>query len=113
MVTKIGNIYATQPRKGKTDMKKLVVIGALCLLPTLAIADENVRGYTRKDGTYVEPYRRTTPDHSPYNNYNFPGNFNPNTGKESPGNADTYKRNYDNNSSPFGTLHQPHQPFGK
>lgn len=54
----------------------------------------NVRGYFRKDGTYVQPYRRTNPDRNPYNNYNMPGNFNPNTGTTTPGNPDTYLERY-------------------
>jgi hypothetical protein len=41
-----------------------------------------VRGYTTKSGTYVAPHRRTTPDHSIYNNYSTKGNINPYTGKE-------------------------------
>jgi hypothetical protein len=30
----------------------------------------------------------------PYNNYSFPGNTNPYTGKVAPGDPDTYLRNY-------------------
>ncbi len=32
-----------------------------------------VRGYYRKDGTYVRPHYRTTPDGNPYNNYSTRG----------------------------------------
>lgn len=64
-----------------------------------------VRGYYRKDGTYVKPHYRTAPDGNPYNNYSFPGNYNPNTGKFSSGNPDTYLRNYYNkgSSSSYGS----------
>jgi hypothetical protein len=41
-----------------------------------------VQGYEKKDGTYVEPYHRTTPDKTPNNNYGTKGNVNPYTGKE-------------------------------
>jgi hypothetical protein len=41
---------------------------------------ETVRGYFRANGTYVEPYHRTAPDSSPYNNYSTYGNTNPYTG---------------------------------
>ena len=41
-----------------------------------------VQGYTKKDGTYVEPYHRTTPDATQNNNYGTKGNVNPYTGKE-------------------------------
>jgi len=36
-----------------------------------------VRGYFRKDGTYVRPHFRTAPDGNPFNNFSFPGNFKP------------------------------------
>ena len=58
-----------------------------------------VKGYYRKDGTYVRPHYRTAPDSNPYNNYSYPGNYNPNTGKYSTGNPSTYLRNYYNRSS--------------
>lgn len=44
-------------------------------------SDVDVRGYYRKDGTYVKPYSRTKPDGIKSNNYGYPGNYNPNTGK--------------------------------
>lgn len=37
-----------------------------------------VRGYTKKDGTYVQPHERTNPDNTKTNNYSYPGNYNPN-----------------------------------
>jgi len=57
-------------------------------------AHVRVRGYYRKDGTYVRPHYRSNPDGNPYNNWSFPGNYNPNTGRISPGNPSTYLRNY-------------------
>jgi hypothetical protein len=56
----------------------------------------SVRGYFRSDGTYVQPHTRTAPDGNPYNNYSFPGNYNPNTGKITPGNPDSYLKRYFN-----------------
>jgi len=93
-------------------MKTLLALGILFLLPTFALADENVRGYYRKDGTYVEPYRRSSPDSSPYNNFNFPGNTNPYTGRTAPGDPDAYLERYNNrpNNSPY---QNPYRPFGK
>ena len=38
----------------------------------------SVEGYTNKNGTYVQPYERTNPNSSKTDNYNAPGNFNPN-----------------------------------
>ena len=70
---------------------------------------EHVRGYTRRDGTYVQPYERTPADGNPYNNYSYPGNYNPNTGGITGGSQSTYLNNYYGNnqgvfsSSPWGS----------
>jgi hypothetical protein len=40
-----------------------------------------VRGYTKRNGTYVAPYRATKPDRTQRNNYSTKGNLNPYTGK--------------------------------
>jgi hypothetical protein len=40
-----------------------------------------VHGYTKKNGTYVAPSHRTTPDKNFKNNYSTKGNVNPYTGK--------------------------------
>lgn len=41
-----------------------------------------VRGYIRKDGTYVAPHYRSAPDGNFNNNWSTKGNINPYTGKE-------------------------------
>jgi hypothetical protein len=41
-----------------------------------------VKGYTKKDGTYVAPHRQTNPDSSKLNNWSTKGNINPDTGKK-------------------------------
>lgn len=74
----------------------LITIG-LTVLASIDDAEARrvrVRGYFRKDGTYVRPHYRTAPDGNPYNNYSFPGNCNPNTGKYSTGNPSTYLKRY-------------------
>jgi hypothetical protein len=43
--------------------------------------DVHVRGYTKKDGTYVAPHYRSHPDKSYNNNWSVKGNTNPYTGK--------------------------------
>jgi hypothetical protein len=43
--------------------------------------DQNVRGYVRRDGTYVQPHHRTAPDNNRFNNYSTQGNVNPYTGQ--------------------------------
>jgi hypothetical protein len=54
-----------------------------------ALADESVKGYSKKDGTYVAPYHKTSPDSRKDNNYSSKGNVNPYTGKK--GTVDPYK----------------------
>lgn len=60
----------------------------------IAKAGVYVNPFTKSDGTYVDEHYRSDPDSDPYNNYGFPGNLNPNTGKTSTGNPDTYLKNY-------------------
>lgn len=80
----------------------VIAIFAALLLPSLdAFAggkrgggDVSVRGYFRKDGTYVQPHTRSRPDGNPYNNYGFPGNYNPNKGEISGGDPDKYLERY-------------------
>ena len=79
---------------------------------SIVLADEYVRGHSRKDGTYVTPHYRSSPDGNPYNNFSFPGNTNPYTGKVAPGNPDSYLQRYNNNSSgnyPYGNSYNSNQ----
>lgn len=73
-----------------------------------AMAQVNVQGYTRRDGTYVQPHQRTAPDSNPFNNYSAQGNVNPYTGQQ--GNVNPYNNppsgnSYNNgfNSNNYGT----------
>lgn len=58
---------------------------ALALLALLMVVDagaaDRVRGYTRRDGTYVAPHYRSSPDSSTLNNYSTKSNINPYTGQ--------------------------------
>jgi hypothetical protein len=49
---------------------------------TDAISQVRVKGYYRKDGTYVRPHVRSNPDGNFYNNWSTKGNVNPYTGEE-------------------------------
>jgi hypothetical protein len=42
----------------------------------------NVRGYTKKDGTYVAPHNRTNPNNTQRDNWTSKPNQNPYTGKD-------------------------------
>jgi hypothetical protein len=56
----------------------LVVLTALA---STVAAQVHVNGYTRRDGTYVQPHYRTYPDGNPSNNWSTRGNVNPYTGQ--------------------------------
>ena len=77
----------------------LLVLFTFNCLEVDAARRVRVKGYYRKDGTYVRPHYRTAPDGNPYNNYSYPGNYNPNTGKVTTGNPSTYLQRYYNRSS--------------
>lgn len=70
-------------------MKKILVLSLLVFGCNAAIADSNVRGYVKKDGTYVAPHVKTSPNNTTLDNYSTKGNTNPYTGK--PGTKDPYK----------------------
>lgn len=67
-------------------MRYLVAVLALAAFP--ALAQVHVDGYIRKDGTYVPPHYRSTPDSSRSNNWGSQGNVNPYTGQ--PGTVNPY-----------------------
>ena len=80
-------VNAASKAGASTMMKRLaicsvLVLGAVPGLSASANADEYVRGYYRKDGTYVAPYYRSSPDDSYNNNWSVRGNRNPYTGQE-------------------------------
>lgn len=86
-------------------MKKLIVLVLILILATPVIATaERVRGYWRdNDGDgqkeYIQPYQRTPPDGRRENNYNYPGNYNPNTGGITPGNP--YNQDHPKKGRPY------------
>lgn len=65
-------------------MLAVLVAVVVAALPTFANAkgSHGVKGYTKKNGTYVAPHRATDPDKTKRNNYSSKGNTNPNTGKQ-------------------------------
>jgi hypothetical protein len=78
-------------------MKRIIVIFLVLffIAPVFASAAERVRGYTRRDGTHVQSYHRSSPNRTPTDNYRFKGNLNPYTGKIG---QDRYR---DNPKSPY------------
>lgn len=89
-------------------MKKFVFLSMLCLVSVGCFSQVKVRGYVKKDGTYVQPHVKTSPDGYKYNNYSSYGNINPYTGKmgakdkpNSTYNYGTYNYNTYNRSSEY------------
>lgn len=85
-------------------MKRIIVASMLSVasLSAIAAGSNHVDGYTRRDGTYVEPHRRTNPDNSRTNNWSSEGNINPYNGRE--GTVDPYAPR--RNDSDFGSGQQ-------
>ena len=63
-------------------MKRTIALVVLTVFaaPTLA-QDAAVKGTVRKDGVYVAPHHRTTPNKTRTDNYSSKPNVNPYTGK--------------------------------
>lgn len=63
-------------------MKKMILAMVLLSLVGSVYADTYVRGYTRSDGTYVQPHYRTESNSIKYDNYSSQGNSNPYNGNQ-------------------------------
>jgi len=81
-------------------MKKLFIL-LIVLLSIYNYSQVSVRGYYRKNGTYVQPHMRTAPNSTVTDNYSYRGNYNPNTeyNTSSSNNSQSTTYNYYNNSS--------------
>lgn len=83
-------------------MKFFIALLGVAIFAGTAIADQYVNGYTRKDGTYVDGYHRSSPNSSYNDNYSVKGNSNPYNG-ESGTNSRTYNdRTPDYNTKTYG-----------
>ncbi len=65
----------------KIKISVLSILIASTLLSSTVFADTYVDGYTKRDGTYVSPHYRSSPDSSYNNNWSVEGNQNPYTGQ--------------------------------
>lgn len=68
-------------------MKRVIAIAVLLgtligAMPIAANADQFVNGYTHRDGTYVAPHMRSSPDNNYNNNWSVAPNVNPYTGQQ-------------------------------
>ena len=57
-----------------------IVLGVLAYI-TSSAADQYVRGYMKRDGTYVSPHWRSSPNSSYNDNWSVRPNINPYTGQ--------------------------------
>lgn len=87
-------------------MKWMLAVSAIVLPPCAAYADEYVHGYTRSNGTYVEPYYKSSPNNSTFDNFSTKGNINPYTGQEGT------KNPYGSTNSTYGLYGSQQQGYG-
>ena len=66
----------------RTALAVLLTLAVVAVDVAPAIAQQSVPGYVRKDGTYVAPHYRSTPDRSYNNNWSTSPNVNPLTGQQ-------------------------------
>jgi hypothetical protein len=78
-------------------MRYLVLGLAALSMSAVAFAQVHVKGYTTKNGTYVAPHYRSSPNSTTLDNYSTKGNVNPYTGQ--PGT----KNPYSNSTSSYGS----------
>lgn len=86
-------------------MKKFIIVALIAAaFCSTAAAQTAVRGYTKKDGTYVQPHYRSSPNTTTTDNYSTRGNVNPYTG-QSGTKPDTRPSSYapPAASSPYGS----------
>lgn len=67
-------------------MRTLIVVLTL-LVPVAAVAQQRVDGYTRQNGTQVDPYYRSSPNNTQSDNWSVKPNVNPYTGQPGTHNA--------------------------
>lgn len=81
-------------------MKNLIVFIFVLFLSLTGNCQVHVNGYTKSNGTYVAPYVRSNPNSTRTDNYSYPGNTNPYTGKAATGNSEAYSNKNNRGSSP-------------
>jgi hypothetical protein len=88
---------------------RALLIGLLAVFAaTSATAQVYVHGYTTKNGTYVAPYYRSSPDSSVLNNWSTKGNINPYTGQAGTKNPySAYGNSYGSYTSPYSSSSTP------
>ena len=93
-------------------MKNIIILVTL-LTSFSVLADSFVSGYYKRNGIYVQPHFRSSPDISTFNNYSSWGNINPYTGKWGASNPVTQEiyKTYRNFRTPTIYSVMPHTPI--
>lgn len=93
-------------------MRTIIALILVMVTSHLVLAQVSVKGYYKKNGTYVAPYIRSSPNSTKTDNYSYPGNVNPYTGKVAPGGAVQYVNPYDETyATPPITSIKPLTPY--
>jgi opacity protein-like surface antigen len=90
-------------------MMKMFVLAlvAAALIAPSASAQVHVKGYVNKNGTYVAPYYRSSPNSTTLDNYSTKGNVNPYTGKAGTVNPYTPSTLQPTQNNPYGSQSKP------
>ena len=93
-------------------MRNIIILVTL-LTSSSVFADSFVSGYFKRNGIYVQPHFRSSPDISTFNNYSSWGNINPYTGKWGTSNPVTQEiyKTYRNFRTPTIYSVMPHSPI--
>jgi len=62
-------------------IRKTLLAGVFAIVAFPALAQQFYNGYTRQDGTYVQPHYQTAPNNTRQDNWSTQGNVNPYTGQ--------------------------------
>ncbi len=85
-------------------ISRLIAAAFVVFVAPHSIADNTVSGYVRKDGTYVTPHKRSSPNGTNRDNYSTSGNKNPYTGSAGSRAPDYSSRAYSyGGSNPIST----------
>lgn len=73
----------------RAQIKGFLFVALSIVMFSGTVSADYVKGYTRRDGTYVQGYNRSSPNNTVRDNYSHRGNLNPYTGET----GSNYNRN--------------------
>ena len=66
----------------KINLLVACLLACAIAAPAMAKGSHNVKGYVKKNGTYVDPHKQTNPNGTQRDNWTSKPNANPYTGKD-------------------------------